>query len=406
MPSQVDATWKMKPSRRCSPSVRISRPISSCSRSTNSVASSCASRSASPVRRKVARLRSVCASHAGRGMLPMLVVVSGPSCICRDPILVDGKPYHRRSRSSYRTNPFASGAIHFILAAISRHLCNQQCRSERKRKTMASNEPVTIPALQQMKRDGKKSVGFVAWDYQIARIAERAGADFISVGDSVGVNLWGHSNPLEVTMAEILVCCKAVRRGVTRALVSCDVPFGPVQEGVDSALRAAIRLVKEGGADMVKLDAAADFPEAVKALTRAGIPVFAQFGLTPQTALKYGIPYSAQNSSGAEATAEAAAKLVEEAKMLEDAGAVALDFTNSGPIAGAAVVKAVKIPVIGGFGGGPWLDGRVRMAHTAIGYAEKWIDSKTDTYFNGAKATLAAFTALIDDARGGRQIKG
>src|SRR6266850_3363785 len=171
---------------------------------------------------------------------------------------------------------------------------------------MASNEPVTIPALQQMKRDGKKSVGVVAWDYQIARIAERAGVDFVSVGDSVGVNLWGHSNPLEVTLEEILVCCKAVRRGVTRALVSCDVPFGPVQEGIDAALRAAIRLVKEGGADMVKVDAAADFPDAVKALTRAGIPVFAQFGLTPQTALKYGVPYSTQNSPGAQAASAAA----------------------------------------------------------------------------------------------------
>jgi 3-methyl-2-oxobutanoate hydroxymethyltransferase len=257
-----------------------------------------------------------------------------------------------------------------------------------------------------MKRDSKKSVGVVAWDYQIARIAERAGVDFVSVGDSVGVNLWGHSNPLEVTLEEILVCCKAVRRGVTRALVSCDVPFGPVQEGIDAALRAAIRLVKEGGADMVKVDAAADFPEAVKALTRAGIPVFAQFGLTPQTALKYGIPYSTQNSSGAQATAEAAAKLVEEAKMLEDAGAVALDFTNSGPVAGAAVVKAVKIPVIGGFGGGPWLDGRVRLAHTAIGYGEKWLESKTETYANVAKASLDAFSALIADVRAGRQIKG
>src|SRR6266567_7510134 len=169
---------------------------------------------------------------------------------------------------------------------------------------------VTIPALQQMKRDGRKSVGVVAWDYQIARIADRAGVDIVSVGDSVGVNLWGHSNPLEVTLEEILVCCKAVRRGVTRALVSCDVPFGPVQAGVDAALRAAIRLVKEGGADMLKLDGAAEFPEAVRALTRAGIPVFAQFGLTPQTALKYGLPYSAQNSAGAQATAEMAAKLV------------------------------------------------------------------------------------------------
>lgn len=267
-------------------------------------------------------------------------------------------------------------------------------------------DKVTIPALQQMKRDGKKSIGVVAWDTQLALIAERAGVDFISVGDSVGVNLLGHDNPLEVTLDEMLVFCKAVRRGVTRALVSCDIPYGPVQEGIDSAMRAAIRLVKEGGADMVKVDAAADFPEVVRALTRAGIPVFAQFGLTPQTAMKFGIPYSAQSSAGAQATAEAAARLVDEAKLLEDSGAALLDFTNSGPVAGTAVVNAVKIPVIGGFGGGPWLDGRVRLAHTAMGYGAKWLDSKTDTYANTAKATLDAFTALIADARAGKQIKG
>src|SRR6266849_2345072 len=186
-------------------------------------------------------------------------------------------------------------------------------------------DQVTIPALQQMKRDGKKSVGVVAWDYPIARIADRAGVDFVSVGDSVGVNLWGHANPLEVTMDEMLVCCKAVRRGVTRALVSCDVPFGPVQKGIEGALRAAIRLVKEGGADMVKLDAASEFPEAVTALTRAGIPVFAQFGLTPQTALKYAVPYGAQALPGAQAPAQMTAKLVEEAKLLEAAGASLID---------------------------------------------------------------------------------
>ena len=191
-------------------------------------------------------------------------------------------------------------------------------------------DKVTIPALLQMKRDGRKSVGVVAWDYQIARIADRAGVDIVSVGDSVGVNLWGHSNPLEVTMDEMLVVCKAVRRGVTRALVSCDFPYGPLQEGSESAVRAAIRLVKEGGADLVKLDGAADFPETVRALTRAGIPVFAQFGITPQTALRYGIPYGAQSAPGAQAPPEMTAKLVEEAKLLEDAGASLLDFTNSG----------------------------------------------------------------------------
>jgi 3-methyl-2-oxobutanoate hydroxymethyltransferase len=265
---------------------------------------------------------------------------------------------------------------------------------------------VTLAALARMKREGRKSVGVVAWDYQIARIADRAGVDFVSVGDSVGVNLWGRADPLDVTVDEMLICCKAVRRGVERALVSCDMPFGPVQHGIDSALAAAFRLVKEGGADMIKVDAAADFPEVVRALVGAGIAVFAQFGLTPQTAAKHGIPYSAQNLPGAQISAAAAQTFVAEAKLLEEAGASLLDFTNSGPVAGSAVVEAVRIPVIGGFGGGPWLDGRVRLAHTAIGYGEKWLDAKTETYANTAKAALAAFTALIADARAGRQIKG
>ena len=265
---------------------------------------------------------------------------------------------------------------------------------------------VSIPILQQMKREGRKSVGVVAWDYPMAAIADRAGVDFVSVGDSVGVNLWGHANPLEVTIEEMLIVCKAVRRGVTRALLSCDFPFGPLQQGIDSALQAGIRLVKEGGADIVKLDGAVAFPETVRALVRAGIPVFAQFGLTPQTALQYGVPYSAQAAPGAQATPDMMARLVSEAERLADAGASLLDFTNSGPVAGVAVVEAVPIPVIGGFGGGPWLDGRVRLAHTAIGYHEKWLDSTTETYVNTAKAALGAFTALIDDVRSARQIKG
>ena len=269
-----------------------------------------------------------------------------------------------------------------------------------------SSEPVTIPMLQQMKRDGKKSAGVVAWDYPTTRFAEMAGVDFVSIGDSVGANLWGHTNPLQVTLDEILVCCKAVRRAATRVLVSCDMPYGYLQEGLDSALKAAVRVMKEGGADMIKLDAAADFPEAVKAFTKAGIPVFAQFGLTPQTAIRFGIPYSSQNSAGAQATAEAAKKLVDEALMLEDAGAVALDFTNSGPVAGKAVVEAVKIPCIGGFGGGPWLDGRVRLAQTVLGYGEKWLDTKTATYFNTAQGTVDAFKALVADTRDGKQILG
>ena len=110
--------------------------------------------------------------------------------------------------------------------------------------------------------------------------------------------------------------------------------------------------------------------------------------------------------SESQATAEMTDKLVAEAKRLEEAGAAMLDFTNSGPVAGPAVVKAVAIPVIGGFGGGPWLDGRVRLAQTALGSSAKWLDVKADTYVNTAKLSLEAFKALIDDVRAGRQIKG
>jgi 3-methyl-2-oxobutanoate hydroxymethyltransferase len=265
---------------------------------------------------------------------------------------------------------------------------------------------VTVPALQQMKRDGRKIVGVVAWDYQMARIVDRAGVDIVSVGDTVGVNLWGQPHPLEVTLDEMLVVCKAVRRGVRRALVSVDFPFGPLQEGTDAALRAAIRLVKEAGVDMVKLDGAAEFPDAVHAIARAGIPVFAHFGVTPQTALQLGIDYKRMLQSDARLPPAAQTRLVDQAKRLEDAGAALIDFQHSGPVAGPAVVEAVSIPVIGGLGGGPWLDGRMRQAHAAIGYVASQLDAPTDTYAHVARTAFDAISAYADDVRSARQIKG
>jgi 3-methyl-2-oxobutanoate hydroxymethyltransferase len=233
---------------------------------------------------------------------------------------------------------------------------------------MSSN--VTIASLQQMKRDGRKIVAAVAWDCQVAQIVDRAGVELVSVGDSVGVNLWGQG-PDEVTLDEMLVVCKAVRRGVKRALVSCDIP--------NKGLEAAMRL-REAGADLVKLS---DLSE-VRAVVRAGIPVFAEF-------------------HGGEIATE---KLVEQARRLEDAGASLLDFRHSGPVAGEAVVRAVRVPVIGGLGGGPWLDGRIRMVHAAVGYAASNLNSKTDNYANVAQVTLDAITAYAEDVRAARQIKG
>jgi 3-methyl-2-oxobutanoate hydroxymethyltransferase len=253
-----------------------------------------------------------------------------------------------------------------------------------------------------MKARGEKSVCIVAWDYQMARIADRAGVDIVSVGDSVGVNLWGQPHPLEVTFDELLVVAKAVRRGVENAMLSCDFPFGPLQTG--DAVPAAVRLAKEAGVDLVKLDGAADFPEAVEAVTRAGVPVFAQFGITPQTALRYGIEYSA--ASTAQVPDQMLERFVAEARRLESAGAVALNFTNSGPVVGPAVVEAVSIPVLGGFGGGPWLDGRIRMATAAIGYSAKWIDSEPDSYANVGRIAYEALRACAQDVRAGRQIRG
>src|SRR5260221_13393939 len=155
---------------------------------------------------------------------------------------------------------------------------------------------VTIPAIQKMKRDGRKIVGVGAGDYRMAQIAERAGVDLISVGDSVGVNLWGHATDAEVTVDEMLICCKAVRRGAKRALVSCDIPSGPAQAGTQAAVGAAVRFAKEGGADMVNV---LGDPGVVKAIVRAGVPVFAEF-------------------HGEKLPVD---KLVEEARRLENAGA-------------------------------------------------------------------------------------
>ena len=233
-------------------------------------------------------------------------------------------------------------------------------------------ERITLPELQEMKRQGRKIVAVVAWDVHMAALAERAGADIVSVGDSVGANLWGRSEEAPVSIDEMLLVCKAVRRGVKRALLSCDVPSGVVEH--------AQRLVQEGGADMVKALAS---PKTINAMADRGIAVFAEFhGQRPVE------------------------ELVAEAKALEEAGAVMLDFRHSGPEAGAAVAKAVSIPVIGGLGGGPWLDGRVRMAHAAIGYAASWVDSTADSYANVAKTTLHALSELVADVRAGRQIRG
>jgi 3-methyl-2-oxobutanoate hydroxymethyltransferase len=267
-------------------------------------------------------------------------------------------------------------------------------------------EKVTIAALQGMKRGAQKIVGVVAWDFQIAKIADRAGVDIVSVGDSVGMNLWGRGDPQDMTLDEMILVGKAVRGGVSRALVSVDFPYGVLQHGTAAALAAARRVMGETGADMVKLDEAAGFLDAVRAIADAGIPVFAQMGITQGNAARYGIEHATLLGGAIQVAQEMAARLVEEARLLENSGAALIDFTSSGLVAGPMVTQAVAIPVVGGLGGGPWLDGRMRMAHAAIGYGANFLESKTETYANVAKVTLEALSSYADDVRAARQIKG
>src|SRR5262245_21525141 len=222
---------------------------------------------------------------------------------------------------------------------------------------------MSLASLQQMKADGRKIVAVVVYDYQMARVVDRAHVDLVSVGDSIGVSLWGHADEEDLTLDEMLLACRAVRKGVTRALVSCDVPVSSMEEGGTALVRAAVRLSKEGGADLVKLDTGLVSLSAIAEVTRAGIPVWAQFSARSASVDQSWPGSPAQGAWGPPSGGPSSAAtdhLVAEAKQLEAAGAVMLDFRHSGPAAGPAVTRAVTIPVIGGLGGGPWLDGRVR----------------------------------------------
>jgi 3-methyl-2-oxobutanoate hydroxymethyltransferase len=215
---------------------------------------------------------------------------------------------------------------------------------------------MSLARLGELKRGGRKIVAVVCWDTPMAKLADAAGVDLVSVGDSVGVNLWGQKEG-EITLDELLVAARAVRRGVKRALLSVDLPG-------NASPSESVRLMG-AGADIVKILAS---PDVIREVVKKGVPVFAEM-------------HSEKLSPD---------ELVALAKQLEAAGATMLDFRHSGPVAGAAVAKAVKIPVIGGLGGGPWLDGRVRRLDVLIDYPPKNHD---------------AITAYADDVRNGKVLK-
>lgn len=216
---------------------------------------------------------------------------------------------------------------------------------------------VTMPALSEMKRQGKPISALTAYDYATARLADEAGIDFILVGDSLAMVVLGHENTLAVTVDEMLHHTRAVRRAVHRALVVADMPFGSYHGPIAEAVANAVRFVKEAGAEAVKIEGAR--VELVRALVDAQIPVVGHLGLTPQSLHRMG-GYRVQAR-----TADSLAQLNTDALALARAGAGAIVLEGIPREAAAAITAALPIPTIG-IGAGPDCDGQILVFHDLV----------------------------------------
>jgi 3-methyl-2-oxobutanoate hydroxymethyltransferase len=220
--------------------------------------------------------------------------------------------------------------------------------------------PVSLPRLAEMKAKGEPIAMVTAYDYPSAKVAEEAGVDVVLVGDSAANVVLGHAGTEAVTMEEMLVLGKAVRRGLTTPLMVGDMPKGSYESSNEVAVENAMRLVKETGCQTVKLEAGGISVERARAIVRAGIPVMGHIGLTPQTATALG-GYRAQGKS-----AQSAIKLCEEALALEAAGCFAIVFEAVPTAVSEAIAEKLEIPAIG-IGAGPGTAGQVLVFHDLLG---------------------------------------
>jgi 3-methyl-2-oxobutanoate hydroxymethyltransferase len=211
-----------------------------------------------------------------------------------------------------------------------------------------------------MKANGEPIAMVTAYDYPSAKVAEEAGVDVVLVGDSAANVVLGHAGTEAVTMEEMLVLGKAVRRGLRTPLMVGDMPKGSYEASNETAVENAMRLVKETGCQTVKLEAGGISVERARAIVRAGIPVMGHVGLTPQTATALG-GYKAQGK-----TAQAAIKLCEEALALEAAGCFAIVFEAVPAAVTEAIVEKLEVPTIG-IGAGPATSGQVLVFHDLLG---------------------------------------
>lgn len=251
---------------------------------------------------------------------------------------------------------------------------------------------ISVPFVREAPLRGEKLAMVTAYDYPGARLADEAGVDLVLVGDSLAMVVLGHDDTLSVTVDEMLHHVKAVRRGVERALLVADMPFGSFHLGPDQAVANAIRFVKEGGASAVKIEGARI--DVITALVDAEIPVMAHLGLTPQSIHRFG-GFKVQGRG-----AEARTALLEAAVACEEAGAFSLVLECIPSALAREVSERLEIPTIG-IGAGAACDGQVLVFHDLLGFEQRIAPRFVRRYAELGRETREAIAAFAADVRSG-----
>lgn len=251
---------------------------------------------------------------------------------------------------------------------------------------------VTTHVLQEMKLRNEKISMLTGYDFSMAKIIDKAGIDIILVGDSASNVMAGHETTLPITLDQMIYHASSVIRAVERALVVVDLPFGAYQGNSKEALTSAIRIMKESGAHAVKLEGGSEILESINRILSAGIPVMGHLGLTPQSIYKFGT-YVVRAKEEAEAE-----KLIEDAKILEDAGCFAIVLEKIPAKLAARVAQEIKIPVIG-IGAGNGVDGQVLVVHDMLGITHEFSPRFLRRYHNLYEEMKGAFENYIRDVK-------
>jgi len=241
----------------------------------------------------------------------------------------------------------------------------------------------TVQDLLKKKTEGRKISMLTAYDYPFAQIVDEAGIDAVLVGDSLGVVVQGLENTLPVTMDEMIYHTRMVSRAVKNALVIGDMPFMSYQASIQDAVRNAGRFLKEGGAAAIKIEGGSEIADRIRAMIRSDIPVMAHIGLTPQSIHRMG-GYKVQGKSKS-----AAKKLIEEARIVEDAGAFSLVLEGIPLTLAGEITKTLSIPTIG-IGAGPHCDGQVLVLHDLLGLFDRFVPKFIKRYTNLKEEALKA----------------